>query len=129
MTTRWRRCSGSPTGWHTRTRAAAPPAPDPVRAMSPFPPADEAFLERLHGMLTADSLEHLLVDGAGALAALVEGPCAAAFLIEANHVLAEGWSSPPPAGSMAPTLRSLALESVRTGRPVTLPIEPGADGH
>ena len=94
----------------------------------PTPQGHEALLDRLLAALAADSLDRLLAEGAGALAALAGASAAGAFLVEGDRVIAEGLFAAPGAdpGSFAPRLRSLALECVRHGGPVRLPEEPGA---
>jgi PAS domain S-box-containing protein len=105
--------------------AATPPLAPDLHAKDGAVTRHEALLDRLLGALRAESFEALLAEGAAALGALAESPCAAAFLIEANHVLAEGWHPGPPdeGSALGPTLRSIALESVRQGRAVTLPAD------
>ena len=90
----------------------------------------ERLTSLLLRLLGADSVQRVLEEAVALMAAIVEAPAAAAFTIEAEQVLEEAWH---PGAELAGEpigrqLRSFALQSVRSGEPVSLPPRDGAEG-
>jgi PAS domain S-box-containing protein len=90
----------------------------------------ERLTSLLLRLLGADSVQRVLEEAVALMASIVEAPAAAAFTIEAEQVLEEAWHpgteiSGEPVGRQ---LRSFALQSVRSGEPVSLPPRDGAEG-
>jgi hypothetical protein len=93
--------------------------------MSPNRPgADQERLTLLLlQLLGADSVQRVLDEAVALMASIVDSTAAAAFTIEAEQVLEEAWHpgvdvAGEPVGRQ---LRSFALQSVRSGEPLSLP--------
>jgi PAS domain S-box-containing protein len=95
------------------------------------PGADqERLTSLLLQLLGADSVQRVLEEAVALMASIVEATAVAAFTIEAEQVLEEAWHpggdiSGEPVGRQ---LRSFALQSVRSGEPLSLPPREGLEG-
>jgi len=90
----------------------------------------ERLTSQLLQLLGADSVQRVLEEAVALMASLVDAPAAAAFTIEAEQVLEEAWH---PGADLAGEpigrqLRSFALQSVRSGEPLSLPPREGVEG-
>src|SRR5580765_1698915 len=90
----------------------------------------ERLTSHLLQLLGADSVQRVLEEAVALMASIVDAPAAAAFTIEAEQVLEEAWHpgaevAGEPIGRQ---LRSFALQSVRSGEPLSLPPREGVEG-
>jgi len=92
----------------------------------------ERLTSHLLQLLRADSVQRVLEEAVALMASIVDAPTAAAFTIEAEQVLEEAWH---PGANVAGEpigrqLRSFALQSAKSGEPLSLPPrEGGAPGE
>ena len=92
----------------------------------------ERLTSHLLQLLRADSVQRVLEEAVALMASIVDAPAAAAFTIEAEQVLEEAWH---PGANLAAEpigrqLRSFALQSAKSGEPLSLPPrEGGAPGE
>ena len=92
----------------------------------------ERLTSHLLQLLGADSVQRVLEEAVALMASIVDAPAAAAFTIEAEQVLEEAWH---PGANLAGEpigrqLRSFALQSAKSGEPLSLPPrEGGAPGE
>ena len=90
----------------------------------------ERLLSLLLQLLGADSVQCVLDEAVVLMASIVDATSAAAFTIEAEQVLEEAWHpgadvAGEPVGRQ---LKSFAMQSVRSGEPLSLPPREGVDG-
>jgi PAS domain S-box-containing protein len=90
----------------------------------------EQLTSHLLRLLGADSVQRVLEEAVALMASLVGAPAAAAFTIEADQVLEEAWQPGVELASepIGRQLRSFALQSVRSGEPLSLPPREGIEG-
>src|SRR5262245_3891675 len=90
----------------------------------------ERLTSLLLRLLAADSVQHVLDEAVGLMASIVEAGAAAAFTIEAEQVLEEAWhpGADVAAERIGRQLKSFALQSVRSGEPLSLPPREGVEG-
>ena len=83
----------------------------------------DRFAAPLLRVMSADSIEGVLGEAAALVAALAGARTAAAFTIEGDCAIHEGWYPEVVAAGdpLLPQLRGLAIESARTGTPIELP--------
>ena len=90
----------------------------------------ERLTSLLLQLLGADSVQRVLEGAVALMASIVDATAVAAFTIEAEQVLEEAWH--PGAGiagePIGRQLRSFALQSVRSGEPLSLPPREGLEG-
>src|SRR5262245_12147112 len=87
----------------------------------------ERLTSLLLQLLGADSVQRVLEEALALMASIVDAPAAAAFTIEAEQVLEEAWHpgahlAGEPIGRQ---LKSFALQSAKSGEPLSLPPREG----
>ena len=90
----------------------------------------ERLISLLLQLLGADSVQRVLEEAVALMASIVDAPAAAAFTIEAEQVLEEAWHPGAELASepIGRQLRSFALQSARSGEPLSLPPREGIEG-
>ena len=79
-------------------------------------------------LLAADSVQRVLEEAVTLMASIVDATAAAAFTVEAEQVLEEAWHPGDlPGDPIGRQLRSFALQSVKSGEPLTLPPREGSE--